>query len=177
MNSDKSNIYLLGFMGCGKTKIGGLLAKSLSRPFIDTDEVIVEETGCSINDLFKNRGEKGFREIEKDVISRISKTRTAVISLGGGSVLIPENWDAVSGSGITVALSYPPEILAARLERKKDRPLLKDVPGSERVEFIRGLLSVREPYYRRADLLLHLNREIAPQALTGMLLHYLRERL
>jgi shikimate kinase len=177
MNSDKSNIYLLGFMGCGKTKIGGLLARSLARPFIDTDAVIIEETGSSINDLFKSEGEKGFREIEKDVISRISKTRASVVSLGGGSVLLPENWNAVSGSGITVALSYPPEILAARLERKKDRPLLNDLNGTERVEYIRGMLSVRDPYYRRADLLLHLNHEIAPQALAEMLLHYLRERL
>lgn len=177
MNSGKTNIYLLGFMGCGKTKIGGLLARSLSRPFIDTDAVIVEETGSSINDLFRSKGEKGFREIEKDVISRISKTRASVVSLGGGSVLLPENWDAVSASGTTVALSYPPEILAARLERKKDRPLLNDLTGNERVEFIRGLLSVREPFYRRADLLLHLNREIAPQAVTEMLLRYLREHL
>lgn len=177
MNAAKSNIYLLGFMGCGKTKIGTLLARSLSLPFVDTDAVIVEETGMSINAIFEKKGEKGFREIEKDVIARISRTDAGVISLGGGSVLLPENWDAVSRSGITITLSYPPEILAARLERKRDRPLLKNVTGNERVEFIRGMLSVRDPYYRRADLLLHLNREIAPQAVTEMLLHYLRERL
>ncbi len=176
MNPASPNIYLLGFMGCGKTKIGTLLARSLSRPFIDTDAVIVEETGSSINAIFETKGEKGFREIEKDVIARLSRTNASVISLGGGSVLLPENWDAVSGSGITITLSYPPEILAARLERRKDRPLLKDVTGRERLEFIRGMMSVREPYYRRADLVLHLNHEIAPQAVTDMLLHYLKER-
>jgi len=176
MEAGNPNIYLMGFMGCGKTKIGTLLARSLRRAFIDTDAVIVEETGLSINEIFERSGEKGFREIERDVIGRISRKDAKVVSLGGGSVILPENWDAVSRSGITIALSYPPEILAARLEQKKDRPLLKDVERNERIEFIRNMLSVREPFYRRADLVLHLNREIAPQAVTDMLLHYLKER-
>ena len=176
MEAGNPNIYLMGFMGCGKTKIGILLARSLRRAFIDTDAVIVEETGLSINEIFERSGEKGFREIERDVIGRISRKDAKVVSLGGGSVILPENWDAVSRSGITIALSYPPEILAARLEQKKDRPLLKDVERNERIEFIRNMLSVREPFYRRADLVLHLNREIAPQAVTDMLLHYLKER-
>jgi shikimate kinase len=176
MDAVKSNVYLIGFMGCGKTKIGILLARSLRRPFIDTDAVIIEETGLSINEIFESSGEKGFREIERDVIGRISQKDANVVSLGGGSVILPENWDAVSRSGITIALSYPPEILAARLERKKDRPLLKDVAGNERIELIKNMLSVREPFYRRADLVLHINREIAPKAVTNMLLHYLKER-
>jgi shikimate kinase len=176
MNAADPNVYLMGFMGCGKTKIGTLLARSLRRPFIDTDAVIVDESGLSINEIFDRSGEQGFREIERDVIGRVSRMEASVVSLGGGAVLFPENWDAVSKSGITIALSYPPEILAARLERKKDRPLLKEADGNQRIELIRNMLSAREPYYRRADLVLHLNREIAPQAVAGMLLHYLKER-
>jgi shikimate kinase len=176
MKAGNPNIYLMGFMGCGKTKIGTLLARSLNRPFVDTDAVIVDETGLSINEIFERSGEKGFREIERDVVVRISRENSKVISLGGGSVILPENWDAISRSGITLTLSYPPEILVARLDRKRDRPILKDVAGNQRIELIRNMLSVREPLYRRADMVLHLNREIAPEAVTEMLLHYLKER-
>jgi shikimate kinase len=176
MKADNPNVYLMGFMGCGKTKIGTLLARSLNRPFIDTDAVIVEETGLSINEIFERSGEKGFRDIEREVICRIARKDSNVVSLGGGSVILPENWNAISRFGITIALSYPPEILIARLDRKKDRPLLKDVAGNQRLELVRNMLSVREPFYRRADLVLHLNREIAPEAVTEMLLHYLTER-
>ena len=176
MTAPKPNIYLMGFMGCGKTKIGSLLARSLGRPFVDTDACIVEETGLTINEIFKRSGEKGFREIEKEVIRRISRTEAGVISLGGGSVIMPENWEAISESGITIALSYPPEILASRLERKRDRPLLKGMSGAQRIQYIKDLLSAREPFYRRAELVLHLNRELGPQTVADMLLHYIKER-
>jgi shikimate kinase len=173
MAENNRHIYLMGFMGCGKTKIGELLAKLLNRPFIDTDTCIVEETGLSINEIFERRGEQGFREIEKTVVGRLSKTDGCVISLGGGSVINPENWEHITKSGITITLSYPPEILMARLDRKKDRPLLNKASGSQRLDLIRDMLEAREPYYRRADLVLHLNREIDAQNLANMLFHFL----
>jgi shikimate kinase len=173
MKSGDGHVYLMGFMGSGKTRVGKLLADSLRRPFIDTDAHIVEETGFSINALFEKKGEAGFREIERNVIRCLADTDGCVISLGGGSVIHPENWENIVRSGVTVALSYPPEILAARLERKKDRPLLNDADESRRLDRIRTLLAEREPYYRRADLVLHLNREIGPEAVTNMIRKYL----
>jgi shikimate kinase len=173
MKSGDGHVYLMGFMGSGKTRVGKLLADSLRRPFIDTDAHIVEETGFSINALFEKKGEAGFREIERNVIRCLADTDGCVISLGGGSVIHPENWENIVRSGVTVALSYPPEILAARLERKRDRPLLNGADESRRLDRIRTLLAEREPYYRRADLVLHMNREIGPEAVTDMIRKYL----
>lgn len=162
-------------MGCGKTKIGTLLAQRLNRPFVDTDETIIEESGKSINEIFEKQGEKTFRKMERKVIDCLSKTDGCVVSLGGGSVIDPENWQSISSSGITITLSYPPEILAARLERKKDRPLLNRASGIDRLNLIRDMLKEREPYYRRAELILHMNREIDPQTVAEMILFYLKE--
>jgi shikimate kinase len=175
MGKDNRHVYLIGFMGSGKTKIGSLLARRLCRPFVDTDDTIVEETGMSINDIFEQRGEAAFREMERKVIQCLSKTDGCVVSLGGGAVVDPGNWESVSNSGITITLSYPPEILAARLKHKSDRPLLKNADGTERIERIRSLLAQREPFYRRADLVLHMNREIAPEALAAFLAEYVKE--
>lgn len=169
------HVYLMGFMGCGKTKIGSLLAKELNRPFIDTDEKIMEETGLTINEIFKQYGEKGFREIEKNVIRALAQTRGCIISLGGGSVIHPENWANITQSGITITLSYPPEVLANRLEHKTDRPLLNETTGAQRLERIREMLQMRAPYYQRADLVLHLNREVEPEVVAHMLIEFLKE--
>ncbi|MBN2202264.1 shikimate kinase [bacterium] len=172
MKSGDGHVYLMGFMGSGKTRVGRILADFLRRPFIDTDAHIEEETGLSINALFEKKGEAGFREIERNVIRCLADTRRCVISLGGGSVIHPENWEAIVRSGTTIALSYPPEILAGRLERKKDRPLLNQAGDHQRMEIIRTLMTEREPYYRRADLVLHLNREIDPEAVADMIRRY-----
>lgn len=172
MTSGDGHVYLLGFMGSGKTRVGRILADSLRRPFIDTDAHIVEETGLSINALFERKGEAGFREIERKVIRCLADTRGCVISLGGGSVMHPENWENIVRSGTTVALSYPAEILAGRLERKKDRPLLNRAGESGRMDLIRTLMAEREPYYRRADFVLHLNREIDAEAVADMIRRY-----
>lgn len=169
------HVYLMGFMGCGKTVIGSLLAKALNRPFIDTDEKIMEATGLTINEIFKRYGEKGFREIEKNVIREIAQTQGCIISLGGGSVINPENWANITQSGITITLSYPPEILAHRLEHKTDRPLLNETSGTQRLERIKELLAIRTPYYQRADLVLHLNREVEPEVVTQMLIEFLKD--
>jgi shikimate kinase len=163
----------MGFMGCGKTKIGSLLAELMNRPFVDTDAVIEEETGRSVNEIFEKLGEEEFRKYEKKVVGCLSKTDGCVISLGGGAVIDPDNWKNITESGTTIALSYPPEILMARLERKKDRPLLNGVDGDQRLERIRKMLTAREPYYRRADLVLQLNREIDPQNVAKMAFRFL----
>jgi shikimate kinase / 3-dehydroquinate synthase len=173
MRSGKGHVWLMGFMGSGKTRVGRILADSLRLPFIDTDAHIVEETGLSVNALFETKGEAGFREIEANVVRCLADADACVISLGGGAVVRPDNWERISRSGVTVCLSYPPEILAGRLERKKDRPLLNGAAEGGRIEVIRNLLAEREPLYRRADCVLHLNREIGPEAVADMIGRYL----
>jgi shikimate kinase len=173
-NQNKSNIYLMGFMGCGKTKIGSLLANRIDFPFIDTDKRVAEESGMSIVEIFEKEGETSFRSKEKELIEHISKLTGHVVSLGGGTVVNPENWEKISGSGITITLSYPPEIIASRLEKKSDRPLLNRYSGPEKIQHISALMEKRNPYYNKADMVLHLNREAEPNRVVETLLGYLK---
>ncbi len=168
------NIYLMGFMGCGKTKIGSLLADKLDLPFIDTDMRIVEESGMSIVEIFEKEGETSFRLKEKVLIETVSRQKGTIVALGGGTVVNPENWRLIAGSGITIALSYSPEIIASRLAKKEDRPLLNEFSGPERTRRISSLMKTRNPYYQKADLVLHLNKEVDPEQVVQLLIGYLQ---
>jgi shikimate kinase len=172
--SKKNNIYLMGFMGCGKTKVGKILAKKLGWSFLDTDDCIVKDSGMSIAEIFEQKGEPHFRTLENNCIKKIARLNGHVIALGGGAILDPENWGHISRSGMTVTLSYPPEILAARLEKKSDRPLLKETEGNTRLVKIIELLNKRESLYRRADLILHLNKEIPADRVAETLIGYVK---
>ena len=172
-NKDKNNVYIMGFMGCGKTKIGSLLAERLGCPFVDTDARIVIENRMSIVEIFKNQGESVFRKKESELIYRLSNLRGYVISLGGGAVVDPDNWRFVSKSGFTIALSYPPDIIAKRLERQTDRPLINQYSGQERMARIVSLMQARSIHYQKADLVLHLNREVDSGRVVETLLAFL----
>jgi shikimate kinase len=174
MKTNDRHVYLMGFMGCGKTRVGELLARRLCRPFVDTDGTIEREAGRSIEAIFADRGEREFRDMESNVIRCLSTTDGCVVSLGGGAVLRPENWEVITGSGITVTLSYPAEILAGRLESETNRPLLKGLSAAARLERIRSLLLEREPFYRRADLVLHLNRDLPAEGVAAMVAEFVK---
>jgi len=171
---DNRNIYLLGFMGTGKTKVGKSLAKRLSRPFLDTDDLIQKKAEMTIPEIFKTKGEAGFRQLEKAVIVNVSKRSKTVISLGGGAVIDPDNWKLISQSGLTIGLSYPPEIILYRMEKKSDRPLLDEKKYGEKFERIQALLKSRESYYQRADLLLHMNKEVSAEIVVETIIGYLK---
>ena len=96
-----------------------------------------------------------------------------VISLGGGAVLNPENWERLSRSGITVCLSYPSEIIDQRLARKTDRPLVKENTPEARLTRIKDLMSQREAIYRKANLMLHLNIETDAENVADAIAGYL----
>ena len=105
---EKENIVLIGMPGSGKSTIGRLLAKELDRPFYDIDECIVNETGLSIPEIFEKFGEKGFRDIESEVLAKtVSKTCSAVISTGGGAILREENVRRLRRGGRLYFLNRP----------------------------------------------------------------------
>ncbi len=145
-------IFLTGFMGVGKTTIGGSLAKKLGWQFVDTDKLIQEETGLSIPELFKNKGEPAFRELEKNMITKVVSRTKTIVSLGGGALMNPENLNLIQKSGSLVYLSASAETLIARLGAgTAKRPLLAGHP-EESAERIRALLEIREPIYNRARI-------------------------
>ncbi|MBZ5514435.1 MAG: shikimate kinase [Acidobacteriia bacterium] len=141
----KQLIYLLGFMGVGKTTVGELLAQRLRWPFIDLDATIESGQGNTIRQIFEQAGEAFFRDIERAALIEASKTEPAVIALGGGTFVQPLNFEYIQEhGGMTVWLDCSLEELRRRCEGKDDRPLFRDPESFAR------LLEERLPYYRRA---------------------------
>ncbi len=139
-------IYILGFMGSGKTTVGKLLAQELDWKFIDLDTVIEAGQGQSIREIFDRAGEPFFREIEQAALREVSKTEPAVIALGGGTFAQEPNIELIrDAGGSTVWLDCPFEELRRRCAGIDNRPLFRD-PES----FVR-LLEQRLPYYRLAQ--------------------------
>jgi shikimate kinase len=139
-------IYLLGFMGSGKSTVGSMLASALGWPLIDLDTLIEAGQGLSIREIFENSGESFFRQIEHAALTEASKAEPAVIALGGGTFAQSPNVELIRESGgATVWLDCPPEILRTRCAGLENRPLFRDEQSFSQ------LLADRLPYYRLAD--------------------------
>jgi shikimate kinase len=156
----KHLIYLTGFMGCGKSTIGPILANTLGYSFADVDKVIEERVGKSVRDIFREDGEKFFRDIERQVVSELSRRDHQVVSLGGGSVVDPGTFAMIKNSGILVYLYSSPEQLLRRLRHKTDRPVLANSEGAnlapeELRERVMQLFAAREPLYAQAQVIVH----------------------
>jgi len=143
------NIVLTGFMGTGKTAVGKELAGRLDLKLIDVDTEIEISRKMSISEIFKKHGEQGFREIETEMIKKISQNRNVIISTGGGAVLKRENMDILKAHGIVVCLMASPETILKRTEGNDARPLLQ---GKDPLGTIKDLLNFRKPFYENADI-------------------------
>lgn len=138
------NIYLIGMMGAGKTTTGQELAKLLSYTFVDLDDLIVEEAGQSINEIFKSKGEPYFRTKEREILTRISSGSRQVVATGGGVVLDAANRERMQKTGMAIYLKSSFEVLWERVKNKKDRPLLSTAKPQETLAH---LLDERSPFY------------------------------
>ncbi|MFH1779255.1 MAG: shikimate kinase [Candidatus Omnitrophota bacterium] len=142
------NIILVGFMGTGKTAVGKELAKKLKMKFIDMDDIIKKREGMEISDIFKQKGESYFRDVEKEVAREVSKQSNLVIAAGGGVVINKENVKNLKSNGIMICLNASPDKILERTKRYTHRPLLNVPEPSKRVW---ELLAKRAQYYARAD--------------------------
>lgn len=150
---DFNKIYLIGFMGSGKSTVGRKLASKLKWTFIDLDEEIERKIGMSIPEIFSKKGEAFFRETESDQLKNLETGTRTVISTGGGTPCFGENMKYMLESGLTIYLRMTPGQLKSRLLRSsEDRPLIKDIKKEELGEFIEKKLGEREKCYSRAEL-------------------------
>lgn len=147
-------IYLIGFMGSGKTYRGRQLSEKLGIPFFDLDEQIVNHEGKTINEIFENSGEEYFRLVEKDLLHIITESHDSmVMACGGGTPCYFNNIEYMKRSGTTVWLNTPLDVLAARLLKEKDhRPLLKDLSADQLKAYIIKKFADRKIYYEQASV-------------------------
>ena len=151
---DSNKVYIIGFMGSGKSTTGLKLATLLGWPFIDLDRSIEERTGLSVPEIFSRHGEAWFREVESETLRNLgSSTANGVISTGGGTPCFGNNMDYMLETGLTIYLNLTPGQLKSRLSGSKgERPLIKDLGDDDLLRFIEDKLAIREKWYKRASL-------------------------
>ncbi len=143
------SLVLVGLMGAGKSAIGRRLAQHWNLPFADADRVIEEAAGLTIPEIFARLGEPAFRDGERRVIARLLEGPVQVIATGGGAFMDAETRAAVKARGVSLWLKADLDVLARRVTRRTDRPLLK---GGEPREILARLMQERYPTYAEADI-------------------------
>jgi shikimate kinase len=144
-------IIILGYMGSGKTTVGKALAKDIGLPFYDLDWYIESRMRKTIKQIFDERGEEGFRKVERNMLHEVAEFEDVVISCGGGTPCFFDNMEYLNQQGETVFLQSTPEVLYQHLKMGKTvRPLLLNKTPEEVQVFIQEQLAQREQYYRQA---------------------------
>lgn len=146
-------VFLIGYMGCGKSTIGRYIAKDMGWRFIDMDDYVEKQIGCSISQFFADKGEDEFRKAEAQALKNLASEHNAIIATGGGAPCHFDNIDVMRAAGLTIYIKVEPEILAARLkDAKNQRPLLAGKSDDELLDFISSQLKNREPFYSKAEM-------------------------
>jgi shikimate kinase len=137
------NIVLVGFMGTGKTTVGLHLEKRTGFPLVDMDQLIEQEAGTSIRQIFAEQGEAHFRSLERSMAQKLAVRTNHIISTGGGIVLNPDNLTDFASNGLVVCLTASPDTILNRVRNDQTRPLL----AGDKEQQIRDLLQQRQPLY------------------------------
>ena len=165
----KRNIILCGFMATGKSTIGKRLSERMHFRFLDMDALIEKETGTTIPEIFATRGEPAFRALEDGLVDRIAGWTGYVVATGGGTIVNPKNLQKLKDCGVVISLKADIQTILLRTGKEDTRPMLK---GGDKLERIRRLLELREPFYAQADIVL----DTSPLAV-DQVLDFLEEQL
>ena len=148
-------IFLIGFMGSGKSYSGKRLAEQLGWRFIDLDDWIETQNGQSIKSIFSEKGEKSFRLLEKKALYEMTNFSNVVIACGGGAPCFFDNMDWMNSNGLTFYLSAPVSVLTQRLIQQMDhRPILKGQTSASLSTFIQQKVKERSPFYEKAQFVI-----------------------
>jgi shikimate kinase len=158
------NIYLVGFMGSGKSTVGKILAEKLNMNFIDIDKLIEEKEGMKIKDIFEQKGESYFRELERKQIEVIVNQEGLVVSTGGGLGANLDNMNLMKKNGDVVWLDVSLNTVLDRLNNDQDRPLLK-----QPIEKIKQLFEERKNVYRLANIRINADKKTPSQIVEEIL--------
>lgn len=162
-------VYLMGYMGAGKTTLGKAFAQRSGLSFIDLDYYIEGRFHKTVRQIFAERGEEAFREIERRMLHEVAEFEDVVISTGGGTPCFFDNIDFMNATGTTIYLNVSVQELVKRLELcKHTRPVLKDRSGEELMQFVAENLHKREPFYKKAALLFEAEIMLTDEDVTQM---------
>jgi shikimate kinase len=157
-------IFLIAYMGCGKSTVGWELAQALNLEFIDMDSYIEARNLRTIPEIFAQDGEDGFRRIEQKALQELVGFEDVVIATGGGAPCFFDNMQVMKQNGKTMYLNGSPRILAERLlQSKTERPLIKGKSEAELVAFIGETLAKRSSWYTQADVVLNFDHDISTE--------------
>jgi shikimate kinase len=158
-------IYLVGFMGAGKTTVGRELAARTGMPFFDLDELVEAAEGISIKEIFARHGEPYFRKRERDVLRSTRYLERGVVATGGGTFTFDDNIQLIQTEGLSVYLSVPYALLRQRIgDKAAERPLYRDDFATLE------LFTTRLRYYKMADITLDIREEERPPEIAERLL-------
>jgi len=166
----KQNIYLVGFMGTGKSTIGKELAQRLGRKFLDMDQVLEKRLGMTISEIFEKKGQAFFRAEEKKLAFELVQTGNQVISTGGGTIADEDVKEAFRRSGLLICLFADKDNLISRLQRTDKRPLLKGESIEKRVE---TLLAERKELYDKIPFKVN-TTNLSPKEAAAKIVNLLR---
>lgn len=146
-------LFLIGYMGCGKSTIGRKLARRLHTPYVDTDALVEEQEGASVYDIFQFEGEARFRELERAVLEEVIADGAAIVSTGGGLPTWGDNMARMNAAGRTVYLHRSAENIASRLSPygRQKRPRLRGLNDEELVRFMAEDMAKRAHFYQQAQ--------------------------
>lgn len=155
-------IFLLGYMTSGKSSLGKKLAKQLHLKFIDLDCEIEEKEGLSISEIFQEKGETYFRNVEAQALRNIQASDKAVIALGGGTPCYHNNMEYIKKTGMSIFLDMSEETLIGRLRKKKSkRPMVAQLNDTELKAFVHQQLEERRVFYQQANIQIPSNEKPA----------------
>lgn len=148
----ESRIFLIGFMGSGKTTLCGKLARQIGYKCVDMDRLIEETAGMTVAGIFREHGEEVFRKWERDILEELCQRERIVVSTGGGAPCHDDLISVMNEAGTTIYIQVPPDILLERLIKSPtERPLLKNRSEEDLRKFIKNLLAERESCYLQAQ--------------------------
>jgi shikimate kinase len=169
LTQSKPNLYLVGFMGVGKSAIGRRVARELGYRFIDSDHQIEKDQGKRIAEIFETEGEARFRQLEREFIEAGHPDSGCVVSCGGGLVVQPGMKERLKEKGVVICLFASPESIIERTSRNQNRPLL-NVPDP--AAKVRALLKEREPIYMDAGTCITTEGRTIPEVVRHMIRAY-----
>lgn len=163
-------IYLVGYMGCGKSTIGRKIADLMGISFVDLDKYIEERYFKTIPAIFAEEGEAGFREKERFSLLEVSQFENVVVGTGGGAPCFFDNMEVMNNNGVTIYIAPDTDVLAARLIKSKtERPLIAGKSLEELVSFIEDALLKRAPFYEKAKVIIRGENNLDPKLVIEMI--------